>query len=463
MSGRDLAASPIGYDSDGRLCVEGLTAEELVTLYGTPSYVVSEQVLRRNYRSLYDAFASRYPDVCIAYAVKANNNVAVCAVLGDEGAGAECFGLGELTVCERAGIPADRIWLNGSDKTESELLAAMHSQVTINVDNPEELERISALARVHGLVARVNLRVKLPLRELAGVTLSDYRYNPPVVGLPDWAADHKFAMTEEQALECCVAALEDPNIDLIGLHHHLKGQTPEANYFRVAAREAGELAGRLHRATGWTPREVDLGGGLAFGREEGYGPAARDQLVPSFDEYAEAITTGFINACHEAQIDLPRIVLEPGRALVANAAILLTTVGTVKQQPGHQPWVHVDASINHAIRAYTGNWYYHIVPARQGSSTATITADVVGGLCDAADVLGRKRELPAVRRGDIMALLDVGAYAESAASNFNTEPRALAALVRGTESAVITERETVSDVLSRQSVPNWLTGVADRR
>jgi diaminopimelate decarboxylase len=453
----EVATKLIGYDGAGRLCVEGLSADELVELYGTPTYAVSEQVLRRNYRRLYQAFASRYPDVRIAYAVKANNGAAVCAVLGNEGAGAECFGLGELTVCERAGIPPERIWLNGSDKKEPELLWAIQRGATINVDNPEELERISILARATALSAHVNLRVKLPLRELSDVTLTDYRYDPPVVRLSQWAEGHKFGMTEEQALQCCAAAQQDPNIDLVGLHHHLKGQTPEADYFRVAAQEAAVFLGRLRDETGWAPREVDLGGGLAFGQENGYGPAARDRRVPSFDDYAEAITTGFTHACHEAGIPLPRIVLEPGRALVADAAILLTTVGTVKRHPGHRPWIHVDASINQAIRTYTGNWYYEIVPTRRVTSPAAITADVVGGLCDAADVLGRERELPDVARGDVLALLDVGAYAESAASTFNTEPRALTALVRGTESEVVTRRESVADVLARQSVPQWLT------
>lgn len=451
----DPATRTIGYGLDGRLMVEGVAAAELAERLGTPSYVLSEAQLRLNYRRLYDAFASRYPEVHLGYGVKAHNSAAVCTVLAHEGCGAECFGIGEMTVAERAGVPADRVWVNGSDKTEQELAVATARGYTINVDNPEELERIRALAEANGLVAKVNLRVKLALEALRDVRMNDYRYVPPEVRLTAWAQDHKFGMTEAEALACCRSALESEAIELRGLHHHLKGQTSNAAYFGAFTRELIALAAALREATGWAPEEVDLGGGFSYGRPEGYGPAGRDTEVPSLDDYAEEVAGALIEACSEHDMPLPAMVLEPGRLIVASASILLTTVGTVKRHQ-QRTWVHVDASINHLLRAYTGNWYYHIVPVIRADGETVVT-DVVGPLCDAADILGRDRRLVQPTRGDVLAVLDVGGYAESAASNFNTQPRPLSAMVRGTDVAVITERESVEAMLSRQRMPAWLT------
>jgi diaminopimelate decarboxylase len=451
----DAGMRTIGYGPDGRLRVEDVAAEELAERFGTPCYVVSEAQLRLNYRRLYTAFASRYPEVRIGYGVKAHNSTAVLMVLAQEGCGAECFGIGEMTVCERAGVTGDRVWVNGSDKRDGELRQSVRSGYTINVDNPEELVRLRAVAERERLVAKINLRVKLPLQGLGDVRMQDYRYVPPEVRLTAWARDHKFGMTGEEALACCRLALESPALDLRGLHHHLKGQTSSAAYFGESTRELIEIAAALRAETGWTPREVDLGGGFSYGRPEGYGPAARDTEVPSLDEYASVVTGALKDACAAAGMPLPDMVLEPGRWLVASASLLLTTVGTVKRQ-GRRAWVHVDSSINHLIRVYTGNWYYHIVPVTEARDGETEVVDVVGPLCDAADVLGRDRRLPPLARGDVLAVLDVGAYAESAASSFNTQPRPLSAMVRGAGAAVMTERESLDGMLSRQRVPDWL-------
>lgn len=452
----DSNKTAIGYGGDGRLMVEEVAADDIVERFGTPSYVVSESQLRHNYRTFYKAFSSHYPRVAVAYGVKAHNGIAVAAVLAQEGCGAECFGLGEMTVSERAGIAPGKIWVNGSDKSEAELAKSIRNGYTINVDNPEELGRLIEFSSAAGRAAKVNLRVKLPLRELDGVTMKDYRYVPPEVRLSDWAREHKFGMSADQALECVKLALDSHSIELKGLHHHLKGQTSNAGYFYQFSRELAAFASELRDKTGWSPSELDLGGGFSYGRSEGYGPEGRDTEVPSLEEYASAMASALLDSCPEFSLELPTMVLEPGRCLVASASILLTTVGTVKRQTDNRTWVHVDSSINHVIRAYTGNWYYHIVSTLERPESRREIADVVGPLCDAADIIGKNRELPLVQRGDVLAVLDVGAYGESAASNFNTQPKPVAVMVRKSDVAVMTERETIEGMLSRQQLPNWL-------
>lgn len=443
---------------DGQLCVEALAAADLAARFGTPLYVVSERQLRLNYRRFSASFARHYPDVLVAYGAKANNGRAVMQVLRQEGAGAECFGQGELQLALSAGIDPRNILLNGSDKQDSELAAALSTGVTVNVDNPEELERIEATAADLGCIARINLRVKVPLQGLASVILEDYRYRPPQVSLSRWALEHKFGMTLDEARTACGRTLGSPRLQLHGLHYHLKGQTPHPEFFGVMARELIDFAGELHRESGWAPAELDLGGGFSYGRAEGYGPAGRDRAVPDLDDYAAAMAGSILAGCERQGLPLPRLVLEPGRLLVASAALLLTRVGTVKRHAGVKTWVHVDASINHAIRTYTGNWYYHIVPSRQDGSAPCETVTVVGPLCDAADILGRDRDLPLLQRGDLLAILDVGAYAESAASNFNTQPKPATVLVNGAAADVITARESVEEVIGRHRVPVRLLG-----
>jgi diaminopimelate decarboxylase len=158
----------------------------------------------------------------------------------------------------------------------------------------------------------------------------------------------------------------------------------------------------------------------------------------------------------EAGLPRPRLLLEPGRLLVASAGLLLARVGTVKQSDGKNRWVHVDASTNHLLRVRTGNWYYHMVAASKLDQPGAEPVDIVGGTCDAADILAHGRILPRLERGDLLAILDTGAYAESTAGQFNTYPRPATVLVRGTDAELIARRETIEDVLGRSVIPDRL-------
>jgi diaminopimelate decarboxylase len=444
----------IKVNKNGHLEVEDCDCVELARRDGTPLYVMSESQLRYNYQAFYNAFAKRYPKIWVACGVKANNNIAVRKVLAQEGAGADCFGLGEMYVALAAGTSPEKIFLNGSNKSYEELEAAIRAGVTINVDNPEELEMVKSMAARVDRTARVLLRIKPPLLPLEEQYMTDYRYLPPQISIGKWAREHKFGMDLETSATAARRALGMKHVRLVGLHYHLKGQTTHTDLYQAMTAEVMDFVGRLRQELEWEPEELDLGGGFGVGRLEGFGPGGQDKHAPPIDEFAEVIVRTVRQKLTEYSLSSePTLTFEPGRWPVNNAGLLLGTVGVVKEWPGVKKWAHVDASTNHIMRVQTANYYYHIVVANKADQEPTEVVDVVGPLCNAADILGADRKLPPLERGDIIAVLDTGGYAESASCTFNTYPRPATVLVSGDRSDIIAERETILDIITRQAIP----------
>jgi len=444
----------ITVNKNGHLEVEDCDCVELARRYGTPLYVISESQLRYNYQGFYGAFAKRYPRILVACGVKANNNIAVRKVLAQEGSGADCFGLGEMYIALVAGTPPERVFLNGSNKSDEELEAAIRAGVTINVDNPEELEMVNCMAARADRTARVLLRIKLSLLPLEEQYVTDYRYRPPQISIGKWAREHKFGMDLKTSAMAARRALDMKHVRLAGLHYHLKSQTTCTDLYQAMTAEVMDFVGCLKQELKWEPEELDLGGGFGFGRLEGFGPGGQDKYMPPIDEFAEVIVRTVRQKLTEYSLSCePRLIFEPGRWPVNNAGLLLSTVGVVKEWLGAKKWVHVDASTNHIMRVQTANYYYHIVVVNKADQEMTEVVDVVGPLCSAADILGANRKLPKLERGDIIAVLDTGGYAESVSCTYNTQPRPATVLVCGDRSDIIAGRETILDIIDRQTIP----------
>jgi len=440
-------------ESDGLLRIEGLTCVELADRFGTPLYVLSEQQIRHNVRSITRAFRERYPRTVVLFSNKANNNPAVRHVFNQEGAGGDCFGYGELYLSLLAGTDPAKLMLNGSNKQEPELEMAIGAGVTINLDSLEELELVACVAQRLGRPARVAPRTRLMLAPLDDM-LSDW---PAGYSVGEGARMHKFGMHFEGVEESCRRALASEWLDLVGLHHHIGRWTNDTRMYRVLVAELVEWAARLRDTLGWTPAHLDIGGGLAWGRPEGHGPGNHDHPAPDYDAYAEAITDALTSELARFQLGEPTLMIEPGRALASSIGVLLARVGIVKTWPGHKTWVNVDASQNHLANILTAGWYYHPVAAAnanpsQTDTTATIEVDLVGPLCT-FDVMNGAARMPPLQRGDVVAFLDAGAYGETKAATFNAQPRPATVLVNGTDAEVITERETVWDVIGRFRIP----------
>jgi diaminopimelate decarboxylase len=442
--GRD---GPIRVEDDGVLWIEGRAAAELAEEYGTPLYVTSEAQIRANVRRLRTAFEARWPRVTLLFATKANANLAIRRVLVEEEVGGDCFGLGELTLCLRAGVAPELLVLNGSNKQPAELRAAVETGATINVDEPGELDAVAALAEELGRPADVCLRV-LPFSYAEPATLE-----PDLAEIAADTSHDKWGIDRQTLVELVPRALESRWLRLRGLHLHVSRlrATPEA--FELASRLIATCMAELRDRFGWQPELLDFGGGYPHERDPESGAPAGSHPVGTPEDYADAITSTLRTTLAERSLEEPHLLLEPGRRLVSNATVLLTRVGVVKRLPtGMTTWVNVDASENHCPRVALQGYYYEIVHATKGLDAGDAEVSVVGPTC-VLDLLGERRALPSPTQGDLLAVLDVGGYAEVLSSQFNLLPRPATVLVAGECCDLIRRRETLDDILATQAVP----------
>jgi diaminopimelate decarboxylase len=449
----------IALGEHGHLFVEDVDCIDLAQRFGTPTYVLSEAQMRTNARAMLHAFRSRYPKTEVLFSNKANNNPAVRSIFNAEGCGGDCFGFGELHLSLLVGSDPDTIMLNGSNKQPPELELAIRAGVTINLDSLHELELVTETAQRVGRPARVAPRTRLMLHALDDV-VADWPDGTPV---GPGARAHKFGMHFEDVLESCRRALASEWLELRGLHHHVGRWTNDAGMYRAVVSELLEWAARLSQMLdGWAPAHIDVGGGLAWGRAQGHGPGNHDVSAPTCDTYAEVIVNAFAaGLARYPWLGEPTLMVEPGRALASNIGVLLSRVGTVKTWPGVKTWVNVDASQNHLPNILSAGWYYHAVAAANAAPAEVDLeqVDLVGPLCT-FDVMGGARRLPPLHTGDIVAFLDTGAYGETKAATFNAQPRPATVLVSGMHADVITQRETLEQVIGRYRVPERLRTAA---
>ncbi len=437
----------------GELTVEGVSATALAERFGTPLFVTSERRLRENLRRFTGAFVSRYAgEVLVCVGMKANLGLAVRRVVVEEGGGGDAFGLGELTVALRAGTDPAKIVMNGPNKSDEVLRAAVASAITVNVDNLDELETLRRVASQVGTAARVALRIRLPLEELAGRRYVDPRYGPPGIDVVGWERAFKFGMEPASFFAAVERAVAADEVDLIGVAYH--GGIPRRAGYHVE--EVEDLMAHVVEArdrTGWAPETVNLGGGFVPPRR-GVTPAP-----PSLQRYAEEITAALTTACDEADLALPSLVLEPGRYCWEDAVVWLTRVGNTKRDESlaHKTWVYVDGSINEMADPFDPNdRRREIIVANDPAREVAGPVDVCGPLCNAADVLAAARPLPPLSTGDLLAFLDMGAYNESFANQSNATPRSASVLVSEGRAEVVRRRETIEDLLARDTLASWL-------
>ena len=408
------------YRSD-RLYCEGVNIAAVARRVGTPLYLYSRRALERNYRTFDGAFAG--VDHLVCYAVKANSNLAVLRLFRDLGSGFDVVSGGELFRVLRAGADGRRVIYAGVGKTADEIDYALQSDILFfNVESPAELEAIGARARAPRRTARVSLRVNPDV---------DARTHPYIsTGLQK----HKFGINIRQALALYRQARSTRGLEVVGVSCHIGSQITTLGPFVDAVAKVRALVDRL-RAAGIPVRYLDLGGGL--------GIRYQDESPPHPEQYAAALTHG------TRGLDCT-LVFEPGRVLVGNAGLLITRVLYVKSN-GRKRFVIVDAGMNDLIRPSLYGSYHDLWPVLRRRS-ASITADVVGPVCESADFLAKDRRLPKPDPGDWLAVRSAGAYAFTLASNYNSRPRPAEVLVDGRRSHVIRARETYEDLIRGERV-----------
>jgi diaminopimelate decarboxylase len=419
---------------DGQLCAEEVPLAEIAHAVGTPAYVYSASAMRDRLRRLRDAFAGQRVVVC--YALKANANLAVVRVLADAGAGAEIVSGGELQRALAAGVPPSRIVFAGVGKSREEMAAALDAGIAqFNVESIPELIALGELA-----VAR---------RQQAPVA---FRINPDVPGgghdkISTGRRQDKFGIAYDRALEAYETARRLAGIEIVGLHLHIGSQIGGLAPFEAAYRRSVDLVGRLAER-GIRLRRLDLGGGLP----------ARYRGEPEFDLEGYAALVRDLTA----GLDL-ELVLEPGRFLVAEAGVLLARALYVKAG-AERPCVVLDAGMNDLLRPALYDAHHEIVPVAEAESDSPYQpVDVVGPICESADVFARARELAPLAAGDLVALTGAGAYGAVMASDYNSRPIAAEVLVQDARFAVVRPRIEPAARLADERMPEWLASPAPDR
>ncbi len=412
---------------NNHLVIGGADTTELAKRYGTPLYVTNESRVVHNFSTYRKAF----PDADIYYAAKANGSFAILRMLAREGAGADVFSYGELYMALLAGIPREKILFNGNSKTDYELQKAVELGVKVSVDSTDELHTISEMAQKEGKEVEIAFRVNPDVSPKTHPKIS--------TGL----RTSKFGIPSEDVVRVYREASKLPGISPTGIHCHIGSQILDTAPFREAAQKMMDLVEKV-TAFGIELKFVDMGSGLGipYKKDEAQTPKPQDHadaILPVFEERTKAIGIS------------PKLVLEPGRYIVGDTTILLTRVNTVKRAAKN--FVGVDAGFNLLIRPTMYDSYHYAVVANKAASPPEETYTIVGPICETGDILAHDRKLPVIEKGDLVALLDAGAYGFSMSSQYNGRPRCAEVLVKDGEADVIRSAEDVGDLLAKQKLP----------
>jgi diaminopimelate decarboxylase len=411
---------------DGKLFAEDVDVTALAGKVRTPFYVYSAATLRRHVRVMKEAFDG-IPTL-VAYAMKANSNQAVLKVIAAEGAGADVVSGGELERAIAAGIPPGKIVFSGVGKTVGEMRRGIELGIKcFNLESEPELERLSEIAASMGKVAPVSVRINPDVSAGGHAKISTGK------------KDNKFGIPfgRAQAVYARIAAL--PGVEAVGIDMHIGSQITEMAPFDNAYALMAELVADL-RSQGHDIRHVDVGGGLGI-------PYHADEDAPPLPtEYADIVRK------HLSRLGV-ELVLEPGRLIVGNAGILVTTVEYVKE--GDKSFVIVDAAMNDLIRPTLYEAHHDIQPVVH-SNLPPITADVVGPVCETGDYIALGRRMPGVKQGDLLAVMSAGAYGAVMASTYNSRPLVPEVLVDGDKWHIIRPRKSIEELIALDSVPDWL-------
>jgi diaminopimelate decarboxylase len=457
------SALPPGDDvlsvRDGRLFVEDVSACDLALAYGTPLYVLSERQLRINFARWASAADGAWPNgpTLVMPSLKANTSPVLRAILNEEGAGCDVFGPGELEIALHSHVPAERISLNGATKSDALLHRAISAGVAVTLDSAGEFERARQIAKSLHQVARVRFRIRPWLPRTNAVSDFDPAGGAAYLAVQDYRA----GMPGDDVAECLTAAVNDGHVHPAGIHAHAGRQTTNLSFWEAYARDVGATCAALARlCPQWRPEEIDLGGGFAVPRDPTGRPyPSGGAMAPTPAEYMAALTAGLSEGLATGGLSPDGITLhvEPGRAVYGNAGLHLTRVLNLKQQkrPLPRTWVETDTS-----EAFLGDTIiernsWTIVLADEPARPERIHAAVTGISCG-FDVLVPAKAQPRVVPGEILAILDTGAYQDATASNFNAMARPASVLVSGGTVSLIKRRETLDDITARD-VPAKLT------
>ncbi|MCX7911364.1 MAG: diaminopimelate decarboxylase [Dehalococcoidales bacterium] len=416
-------------DGKGHLVIGGCDTVELAQKFGTPLYVFDETDLRGRCREFKKEFGSRYPDTIVAYSLKAFLTKAMVRLIDEEGLDLDVVSGGELGFARAVGFPASRIHFPGNNKSREELELAIKEGIGhIVVDNLTELEMLI------GLAGRKKVNVLLRLNP--GIDPHTHKYNTTGI------ADSKFGIPRSSWDEAVKTALAAKSLNVDGLHVHIGSGLFEYEPYLETLEVVLPYAAELKKKFGYTMQMLSIGGG--FGARY-----VVDKVPPTIATFAEKITSRFMSLCDKFGLGRPKLMIEPGRRIVAVAGVALYTVGVVKEIPGIRTYVSVDGGMGDNIRQPMYGAVQEALVANRAAEPDVKTVTICGKYCESGDILIREIKLPEMKYGDILAVAGSGAYAVPMSSNYNAAFRPAIVFVRDGHARLVRRRETLEDLMRR--------------
>lgn len=412
---------------------------ELANRFGTPLYVLSEGQIQSRCKAIRDEFLFKYPNTRAAYASKAFLTMAMCKIIEKEGLGLDVVSGGELYTALQAQFPMEKVMFHGNNKSYEELELAVTNNVgRIIVDNFYELELLGAIAKTQ------NKKVDILFRITPEVEGKTHQY------ITTGQKDSKFGipLQEEIIEEAVIQAMGSSYINLIGFHFHVGSQLFERESYIRGAETAIKLMKDLNIKLGFVTKELNIGGGFGINYTE--------EVTRPLHYFIDPIMETIKDHCKNANIEMPTIIIEPGRWIVGEAGITLYTLGAIKEIPDVRTYISVDGGLPDNPRPALYNAKYRALVANKNNEEKDQLVTIAGKCCETGDILIWDLMVPKVAPGDILAVLNTGAYNYSMASNYNRLPRPAVVLISNGEPHLMVERESYQDLIEREIIPSHL-------
>jgi len=421
---------------EGILKFANVSTVGIAEKYGTPLYVISEQLIRDRYKALKKVLDSAYKNNEIHFAVKANSSLSVLKILHSEGAGFDCTSAGEIYTCFKAGATASQIIYTGNMFTNDDFKYAIENNIQINLDSISQLKRL--------------VKIYDDLKKEKG-TIS-FRINP------EFGAGHhahtitagkqiKFGILDNQVIEAYKRAKEF-GFKQFGTHIHIGSGIINPYDFEKAAEKYLSIIVNLADTLNITFEFIDFGGGLGI-------PYRPEEDPLDLEVYKDIVVKRFKELIEKGDLGKPKFKIEPGRFLSAEASIIIAQINTIKNN-SYKLFAGVNAGFNTLIRPAFYNSYHHIIVCDNNRDDKFLTYDIAGPICESGDILGRGRNMPELKEGEYIAILDTGAYGFTMSSPYNSRPRPAEILINNGQSYKIREAETYDDLLKHQIIPDHL-------
>ncbi|NLJ72044.1 MAG: diaminopimelate decarboxylase [Syntrophomonadaceae bacterium] len=434
-----LFTGSLGINDKGHLEIGKLDTTTLIKEFGSPLWIIDEEGLRENCRSFKNAF-TKWGNTEVTYASKSLSNLSILRIIDEEGLSLDVVSGGELYTALSANFPPEKIYFHGNNKSVAELTYALESKVArIVVDNFYELEILNGIAKGLGKSADIILRIT------PGVEANTHEY------IKTGQIDAKFGFTlpDGDAIRAAKAAIDYPYLNLKGIHCHIGSQIFDSEGFVVATSLMLDLVSTIKRETGHECSELDVGGGFGIYYTEGDEPL-------SADKWAEAIMTTVGKECAKNNLTVPKIIIEPGRAISGPAGITLYTIGSYKEVKGIRKYIAIDGGMTDNLRPALYGAKYAALIANKAREKPDELVTVAGKCCESGDILIEDIYLPKPEPNDILAVFATGAYNYAMASNYNRLPKPAMLLVQNGQADIIVKRETYEDLVRNDLIPERL-------